>query len=50
MNKLLIELNNRLEETNNKLSNVKTGIEDGEIKVDEIKGDINKILELLRQF
>lgn len=50
MNKLLIELNNRLEETNNKLSNVKTGIEDGEIMVDEIKGDINKILELLRQF
>lgn len=50
MNKLLIEVNNRLEETNNKLSNVKTGIGDGEIKVDEIKEDINKILELLRQF
>lgn len=49
MNKLLIEISNKFEETNKNLSNIQNGIESGELKIDEIKEDIDKVSELLRQ-
>lgn len=49
MNELLIEISSRFEETNKTLSNTQNGIESGELKVDEIKDDIDKISELLRE-
>lgn len=49
MNKLLIEISNKFEETNKNLSNIQNGIESGELKVDEMKEDIDKVSELLRQ-